>query len=226
SITYEIEYADGKKEMVYSPSLFPDHGSFKAVSEPWIKAKIISPYEYMGAITQLLYEHEGQTTHSDMFGDDRIELDIDMPLRELMRNFFDELKSVSSGFASLSYEIGELKPADVARLDVLVAEEVMPAFSRVVAKRRAEEEPKEVVEKLYKVLPKQQFTVKIQGKTLGRIIASKTLSAMRKDVTAGLYGGDVTRKKKMLEKQKKGKKRLKGVGRVSIPQHVFLKMMK
>ncbi|MFC1720840.1 translation elongation factor 4 [Patescibacteria group bacterium] len=226
SITYEIEYNDGKKEMVYSPSLFPDHGSFKGVSEPWINAKIISPYGYLGAITQLLYEHEAQTKHSDMFGDDRIELDIEMPLRELMRNFFDELKSISSGFASLSYEIGELKPADVARLDILVAEEVMPAFSRVVARRRAEEEAKEAVEKLYKVLPKQQFTVKIQGKSLGRIIASKTLSAMRKDVTAGLYGGDVTRKKKMLEKQKKGKKKLKEKGRVNIPQAVFLKMMK
>ena len=226
SITYEVEYNDGKKEMIYSPSLFPDHGSFKTVSEPWIKAKIISPYEYLGDITQLLYSHEAITTHSDMFGDDRIELDVDMPLRELMRNFFDDLKSVSSGFASLSYEIGELKPAEVARLDILVAEEVMPAFSRVVAKRRAEEEAKETVEKLYKVLPKQQFQVKIQGKTLGRIIASKTLSAMRKDVTAKLYGGDVSRKRKLLEKQKKGKKRLKEKGRVSIPQSVFLKMMK
>ncbi len=226
SITYEIEYNDGKKEMVYSPSLFPDHGSFKTVREPWIKAKIISPYEYLGDITQLLYSHEAVITHSDMFGDDRIELNIDMPLRELMRNFFDELKSVSSGFASLSYEIGELKPAEVTRLDILVAEELMPAFSRVVAKRRAEEEAKETVEKLYKILPKQQFVVKIQGKTLGRIIASKTLSAMRKDVTAKLYGGDVTRKRKLLEKQKKGKKKLKEKGRVSIPQHVFLKMMK
>jgi len=226
SITYEIEYNNGKKEMVYSPSLFPDHGSFKSVLEPWVNAKIITPGEYLGNITQLLYDHEAGITSTGTFGDNRMSIDIEMPLRELMRNFFDELKSASSGFASLSYEIGELKPASVARLDILIADEIMPAFSRVVAIRRAEEEAKETVEKLYKVLPRQMFVVKIQGRALGRIISSKTLSAMRKDVTAKLYGGDVTRKKKLLEKQKKGKKKMKGMGKVIIPQQVFLKMMK
>jgi len=226
SITYEIEYNDGKKKMVYSPSLFPDNGSFKSVLEPLVNAKIITPSEYMGNITQLLYDHEAEVIGTGTFGDNRISIDVEMPLRELMRNFFDELKSVSSGFASLSYEIGKSKPADVARLDILVADEVMPAFSRVVATRRAEEEAKEAVEKLYKVLPRQMFVIKIQGKSLGRIISSKTLSAMRKDVTAKLYGGDVTRKKKLLEKQKKGKKKMKSMGKVNIPPDIFLKMMK
>ncbi len=226
SITYEIEHNNGKKEMVYSPSLFPDHGSFKAVREPWIDAKIITPGEYIGNITQLLYDHESTIVNTETFGDNRMSVDIEMPLRELMRNFFDELKSASSGFASLSYEIGELRDANVARLDILVADEVMPAFSRVIAVRRADDEAKETVEKLYKVLPRQMFVVKIQGRVLGRIITSKTLSAMRKDVTAKLYGGDITRKRKLLEKQKKGKKKMKGMGKVNIPQDVFLKMMR
>ncbi len=225
SITYEVEYNNGTKKTIYSPALFPDHGAYTKVFEPWVTATIISPSEYLGAIMQLLYDYEAEVVTSETFGDNRVSLDIKMPLRELMRNFFDSLKSASSGFASLSYEIGESREAKVARLDILVAEEVMPAFSRVVSHRRADEEAQTAVEKLYKVLPKQLFVVKIQGKTLGRIVASKTLSAMRKDVTAKLYGGDITRKMKLLEKQKKGKKKMKQAGRVNIPQDVFLKMM-
>jgi len=226
SITYEIEYKGDKRETIYSPSLFPDHGTYEKAYEPWVLANIISPGKYMGDIMQMFYEHEAILIDSETFGDGRVSMKVEIPLRELMRNFFDELKSVSSGFASLSYEITGLRDADVTRLDILVAEEVMPAFSRVVATRRAEEEAGDAVEKLYKVLPRQMFVVKIQGKALGRIIASKTLSAFRKDVTAKLYGGDVTRKNKLLEKQKKGKKKMKQRGKVNIPHEVFLKMMK
>jgi GTP-binding protein LepA len=150
----------------------------------------------------------------------------EMPLRELMRGFFDRLKSVSSGFASLSYEFLEMRDAQVVRLDVLVAEEIVPAFSRIVSRRRLEEEAKALVTKLHETLPKQLFVVKIQAKGDGRIIASKTLSAIRKDVTGYLYGGDVTRKKKLLEKQKKGKERRAAHAKVNIPQDVFLKMVK
>jgi GTP-binding protein LepA len=149
-----------------------------------------------------------------------------MPLRELMRNFFDELKSVTSGYGSLSYEFFEMKDADVTRMDILVAEEVIEAFTRVVAQRRLDEEATKAVEKLEGVLPKQMFTTKIQAKANGRIIASRTLSAMRKDVTGYLYGGDITRKMKLLEKQKKGKKKMAERGKVSISHEVFLKMMK
>jgi len=226
SITYEVEYVNGKKEMIYSPSLFPDHGTYKKVMEPWVLVNIISPSSYLGSIMQILYDHEALVQKTDSWSGDRVSIEADMPLRELMRNFFDELKSISSGFASLSYEISDMKDAQVTRLDLIVADEVMPAFSRVVSVRRAEEEAKESVEKLYKILPRQMFVVKIQGRALGRIISSKTLSALRKDVTAKLYGGDVTRKKKLLEKQKKGKKKMKGAGKVNVPQEVFLKMMK
>jgi len=226
SITYEVEYVNGKKEMIYSPSLFPDHGTYKKVMEPWVLVNIISPSIYLGSIMQILYDHEALVQKTDSWSGDRVSIEADMPLRELMRNFFDELKSISSGFASLSYEISDMKDAQVTRLDLVVADEVMPAFSRVVSVRRAEEEVKESVEKLYKILPRQMFVVKIQGRALGRIISSRTLSALRKDVTAKLYGGDVTRKKKLLEKQKKGKKKMKNAGKVNVPQEVFLKMMK
>jgi GTP-binding protein LepA len=153
-------------------------------------------------------------------------LTVSIPLRELMRGFFDRLKSVSSGFASLSYELTDMRPADVMRLDVYIAEELVPAFSRIVSRRRVDEEARAVVEKLKKFLPRQLFVVKIQAKAGGRIIASETISAMRKDVTGYLYGGDITRKKKLLEKQKKGKERRGKHSKMHIPADVFLKVMK
>ncbi|MEK7593719.1 MAG: translation elongation factor 4 [Patescibacteria group bacterium] len=226
SINYEVEYLNGKKGMVYSPSLFPDHGTYKEVREPWVKMKIITPPEYLSPILQMLYDHEAEIGDTESFGEKRVAINALMPLRELMRNFFDELKSNSSGFASLSYEFSEMRKADVVRLDILVAEEVVSAFSRVVSKRRVEESATESVEKLAAVLPRQLFVVKIQGKALGRILSSQTLKALRKDVTGYLYGGDITRKMKLREKQKRGKKKMLSRGKVNIPQEVFLKMVR
>ena len=226
SIIYEIEYKDGNTKMIYSPALFPDDYEVVSVLEPWIDIKIITPPEYLGDIMRILFEHESEIGDSKDFGDNRVQIDAFLPLRELMRNFFDELMSVSSGFASLSYNMADYRSADVTRLDVLVADEVVVAFSRVVSKRRVQEEAEKVVEKLYKILPRQMFAMKIQGKALGRIISSKAVSAMKKDVTGHLYGGDITRKMKLREKQKKGKKKMKERGKVNISQDVFLKMMK
>lgn len=226
TITYKVIRTNDEELMVYSPPLFPDDGSVKEVYEPWVKMQVITPPEYVGTLMQIIYDHEGLVGDSEHFGDTRTAFTVDMPLRELMRGFFDEVKSGTSGFASISYEIGELKPADVVRMDLLVAEEPVAAFTRIVARRRVQEEAEKAVEKLHGILPKQLFTTKIQAKAQGRIISSKTMSAMRKDVTGYLYGGDVTRKKKLLEKQKKGKKKMKERGRVNIPQDVFMKMMK
>ncbi|MBI5005350.1 MAG: elongation factor 4 [Candidatus Lloydbacteria bacterium] len=226
TITYKVIYANGKELMVYSPSLFPDHGAYEEAFEPWVRTRIITPEEYVSAMMPLFHEHEATISASESFIGKRVSFELKMPLRELMRNFFDELKSVSSGFASLSYAIEEFRKADVARLDILVADEVVPAFSQVVSRRRVEEEARKSVEKLHAILPRQLFVVKIQARALGRIIASETLSAMRKDVTGYLYGGDITRKMKLLEKQKKGKKKMKSRGKVNIPHDVFLKMMK
>ncbi|MBU1557484.1 translation elongation factor 4 [Patescibacteria group bacterium] len=226
SITYEIEYKNGKKEIIYSPALFPDDHELVKVMEPWINIKIITPPDYLGELMRILFEHEAEIGDSKDFGDNRIEVDALLPLRELMRNFFDEVKSASSGFASLSYEMSDYRPAEVTRLDILVADEIVTAFSRVVSKRRVQEEAEKVVEKLYKILPRQMFAMKVQGKTSGRILSSKSISAMKKDVTGHLYGGDITRKMKLREKQKKGKKKMKERGKVNISQDVFLKMMK
>ncbi len=237
SITYEVTNKQGKKEKIYSPYFFPDDGNIEDVHEPWVDVKIISPSPYIGAIMQLLFDHEAEVGETDNFGraspeamtaarDIRSSISAMMPLRELMRNFFDELKSVSSGYASISYKLNENRKAFVTRLDILVADEVVPAFSRVVSKKRAEIEAENAVLKLEGLLPRQMFTLKIQGRALGRIISSRTLSGMKKDVTQHMYGGDITRKMKLREKQKKGKKKMKEKGRVNIPQEVFLKMIR
>ena len=226
SITYEVTLRDGKTETIYTPSKFPEHGTYTTVREPWVRASVIAPQDYVGTLMQILFDHEAEVGETEVFGDGRVRLSVAMPLRELMRNFFDELKSATAGYASISYELGDMREADVVRLDVLVAEEVVPAFSRVVSRRRVEHEAEKMVEKLYDILPKQLFVVKIQSRALGRIISSKTLSALKKDVTGHLYGGDITRKRKLWEKQKKGKKRMKSMGKVDIPQSVFLKMMR
>ncbi len=226
SITYEVELLNGEKKVIYSPALFPNFGSYKLVREPWIDLKIITPPAYVGNIMTLLYEHEAETGNTEIFGENRTSIEAQMPLRELMRNFFDQLKSASSGYASLSYKITGMRDADVARLDLLVADEPVIAFTRVVSRKRVQEEAESAVEKLYNILPRQLFVVKVQGQALGRILSSKTISALRKDVTGYLYGGDITRKMKLLEKQKKGKKKMKAQGRVNIPHEVFLKMMK
>ncbi len=226
SITYEVLMNNGKKEKVYSPYYFPDDGDIKTVFEPWVAVKIISPASYLGNIMQLLFDHEAEVGETENFGDSRSAVSVKMPLRELMRNFFDELKSVSSGYGSISYEIGEMREANVTRLDILVADEPVAAFSRVVSRKRVEEEAENAVEKLHGILPKQMFTTKIQGKALGRIISSRTMQAFKKDVTQHMYGGDITRKMKLREKQKKGKKKMQERGRVNIPQDVFLKMMR
>jgi len=225
SITYEADLKNGKRVVIYSPIHFPDDGSVSQVYEPWVEIQLITPSEHISAIMQLLYEHEAVTGASETFGDGRTMFLIEMPLRELMRNFFARIKTASSGFASLSYSIGDLRPADVVRLDMLVAEELVPAFSKVVSRRRVQEEAETMVDKLYKSLPRQQIVTKIQAKSMGRILSAKKLSAMKKDVTAGLYGGDITRKMKLREKQKKGKKKMQSHGKVNIPHEVFIKMI-
>jgi len=223
---YEVHRKNGGVEYVYTPTRFPNDNEALDVKEMWVATAIITPPEYLGSIMQLLHDHEADVVHTESMPDGRSKLTAHMPLRELMRNFFDKLKNASSGFASLSYEPLEMRHAEVTRLDILVAEELAPAFSRIVAKRRCQEEARDMVAKLKDLLPRQLFVVKIQAMSQGKIIASERLSAMRKDVTAKLYGGDVTRKNKLLEKQKKGKKKALARGKVHIPHDVFMKVMK
>jgi GTP-binding protein LepA len=228
TISYVVTTTRGEREVIYTPAKFPEHGDILKIEEPWAKVIIITPPDSVSALVQVLYDHEAQTVGTETYLDGRIEMTVTMPLRELMRGFFDVLKNISSGYASLSYEILPERLADVERLDILVAEEPVPAFSRVVARRRVQEEAEKMVEKLHAILPKQLFVTKIQARSQGRIIASKSLSAMRKDVTGYLYGGDVSRKNKLLDKQKRGKKKMlaRGTGKVTIPEEVFMKMVR
>ena len=226
TITYEIEDLKGKRVKIYSAVHFPDEGTCKDVYEPWVNIRIITPSTYTGALQVLFHEHEVVQTNMENWTGERVSIEGQIPLRELMRGFFDELKSVSSGYASLSYKIGELRKADIARLDLLVNDERIAAFSRVISRRRIETEANIAVDKLEEFIPKQMIEVKIQAKALGRIIASRRKSALRKDVTDYLYGGDITRKMKLREKQKKGKKKMQSRGSVSIPHETYLKMTK
>ncbi len=236
SITYKVKMKSGpnagKEVMIYSPHLFPNDGEVSAVEEPWVNMTLITPMQYLGNVMQMLYDHEAEVGDTVNFGEGRSQIHFTMPLRELMRNFFDDLKSNTSGYASISYDIGGFRPADVVRLDLLVADEAVAAFTRIVSRRKALEEAENAVEKLHAILPRQQFETKIQGFALGRILSSRTVKAFRKDVlmhgSKVVGGGDVSRKKKLLEKQKKGKARMKerGTGKVNIPHEVFLKMMR
>jgi len=223
---YEITKQGGAVENIYAPARFPDDGTAKLVREMWVSVALITPPQYIGAVSRLLYDHEATVGESETLPDGKVRLSAQMPLRELMRGFFDRLKSVSSGFASLSYELVGMREADCVRLDILVAEEPVPAFARIVSRRRLQKEAEALVEKLEELLPRQMFELKIQARSGGRILASRRKSAMRKDVTQHMYGGDITRKMKLREKQKKGKKKMLARGKVDIPHEVFLKVVR
>jgi len=225
TINYLVTTKNGKETMVYSPTLFPDHGDIISVREPWVNVSIFVPADYLGPLMQVLYAHEAIVGDTNHLGG-RHSVNLEMPLRELMRNFFDEVKSATSGYASLSYELGEMKDASVIKMEIYVAEELFPAFTRIVSQARVQEESEKTVERLFNILPKQMFSTKIQAKVNGRILSSKTISAIRKNVTDYLYGGDITRKMKLREKQKKGKKRMQQGAKVSIGQDVFLKLLR
>lgn len=226
TVEYEVTKKNGETVHVYNPTHFPDDGSILSVQEQWADVSIITPGEYLSGIIQLLHQHEGEVTHTESLPDGRLSLRIDMPLRELMRNFFDKLKNVSSGFGSLSYQLAGYKAADVLRMDMLVVEEVVPAFTRIVSRRRLQEEATAMCEKLKNALSQQLFVVKIQAKADGRIVASERISAASKDVTDYLYGGDITRKMKLREKQKKGKKRRGEHASLDIDHDTFVKVLR
>ncbi|KKS95842.1 MAG: Elongation factor 4 [Candidatus Giovannonibacteria bacterium GW2011_GWA1_43_15] len=225
TVKYRVKTKQGEAE-VYSPHKFPDEHEILEILEPYIKIEILAPPEKLSGILKLLGEHEVKIFFTTKFSESRIKIDGEMPLRELMRDFFDALKSVSQGYASLGYEFLDLRQADLVRLDVLVAEEIVPAFSRIVSHARLEHEAEAAVEKLYNILPRALFSLKIQAKAHGRILASRSLKAMSKDVTGHLYGGDRSRKMKLWKKQKEGKKRLGVRADYNIPPEVYLKMIR
>ncbi|PSO46684.1 MAG: elongation factor 4, partial [Parcubacteria group bacterium SW_4_46_8] len=201
------------------------YGDIEGVTEPEVTITIRTPGEYINKIMTLVYDHEGEVTSTTSGDSGQLTVTATMPLRELMRGFFSELKQASSGFASLSYEVTGYAPADVVKLDVLVAKEEVPALTEIVSKENLQKRARAVVENLKELLPQQIVSVRIQARAEGDIIAAETLAATRKNVTEGLYGGDYSRKKKQLKNQREGKKQMKEDMSVQIPSDVYVDML-
>ncbi len=226
SVVYEINLMGGGVETVYNPAGFPDPSTIQSVKEPWADVAILTPSAYIGPIMDIVTQRRGISMGMDYVGQERVEMKFEMPLATIIMDFYDKLKSVSSGYASLNYEVKEMREGNLVKLDILVAGEKIDALSAIAHRSTAESDGRELVEKLKTLIPRQQFEIAIQAAIGSKVIARETISALRKDVTGYLYGGDVTRKMKLLNKQKKGKKRMKKVGKVDIPQEAFLAVLK
>ncbi len=226
SVEYKINYKNGESKIIHTPAELPDPSLFESIEEPWVNVEILLPQTYIGGILELITGRRGIYKNMDYLSNDRVLVSAEMPLANIIIDFYDKLKSVSSGYASLNYELIEFRKGDLVKLDILVATERVDALSMIVHKDLAEAEGRSLAEKLKTLIPRQQFEIAIQAVIGGKVVARETISAVRKDVTKGLYGGDVTRKMKVLEKQKKGKKRLKRIGSVDIPQEAFLAILK
>ena len=212
---------DGTEHVVTNPSEFPE-GKVSKVEEPIVKATILAPSEYIGAIMELCQNRRGTLLGMDYLSEDRIEMRYTLPLAEIVFDFFDQLKSRTKGYASLDYEPSGDQEAALVKVDILLQGEAVDAFSAVVHRDKAYAYGVAMAAKLRELIPRQQFEVPIQAAIGSRIIARETIRAIRKDVLAKCYGGDITRKRKLLEKQKEGKKRMKTVGRVEVPQEAFI----
>jgi len=233
SVAYKVVKSNGEETVIRSPQRLPDPTQIDIIEEPWVKLDIITPKAYLGNIIKLAQEKRGvykNTEYISTSGDDndRVLLHYEIPMSAILTDFYDKIKSISAGYASINYEYLDYRPADVVKMDILVAEEPVEALATIVYRDDASRQGREVVEILKDNLARQMFAVKIQAAIQGKVIASEKLSAMRKDVTAKLYGGDVTRKRKLLEKQKKGKKKMMaaGKGSVEIPPDTFVKILK
>ena len=226
SVIYEVLMTNGDLINVDSPNKMPDRGSISEIREPYIRTNIFVPSEYVGAIMELCQDKRGQYVAMDYINQTRVNIHYDIPLAEIVYDFFDKLKSSTKGYASFDYEIIGYKPSNLVKMDILINGEVVDALSVIVHKDFAYNRGKNIVENLKEIIPRQMFQVPIQASIGSKVIARENISAMRKNVLAKCYGGDVTRKRKLLEKQKEGKKRMKMVGSVEIPQEAFLAVLK
>jgi GTP-binding protein LepA len=225
SVGFEVQMTNGEVVEVHSPSDFPDPARVAEVREPFVKATILTPKEYVGAIMELCQDRRGEHTGMHYLSAERVQISYDLPLAEIVLDFFDQLKSRTRGYASLDYELAGLRPSEIVRLDVLLAGEPVDALSMLVHKDKAYAVGRTLSEKLREKIPRQQYDVPIQAAIGSHIVARETVKAFRKDVTAKCYGGDISRKRKLLERQREGKKRMKQVGRVEVPQEAFLAVL-
>ncbi len=226
SVNYHVYKTDGTMLQITSPQDLPDVTKIDHVEEPYLKAKIIVPPDYMGAVMQLAIEHRGITKDMVYLSEKSVEMHFDVPLAELILDFFDQLKSRTKGYASLDYEFADYRTSDLVKLDILLAGDEVDALSFIVHKDKAYSLARGLCDRLKEIIPRQQFEVPIQGAIGNKIISRSTVKAVRKDVLAKCYGGDISRKRKLLEKQKEGKKRMKSIGSVEVPQEAFLAVLK
>jgi GTP-binding protein LepA len=225
SVSFDLTLTDGTHVEVHNPSDMPDPAKIAEIREPTIAASILAPKEHIGAIMELCQERRGTHKGMHFLSADRVQLSYDLPLAEIVLDFFDQLKSRTRGYASFDYEISGMQPSNLAKLDVLLAGEPVDALSMVVHRDKAYDVGRTLTEKLRAKIPRQQYDVPIQAAIGSHIIARETVKAYRKDVIAKCYGGDISRKRKLLEKQKEGKKRMKQVGRIEVPQEAFLAVL-
>lgn len=226
SVVYKAKLADGKVIEVDNPVNMPDPSNIEETQEPTIRAVIHVPSEFVGDVLSLVMDKRGICDHTETLDETRLMLTCTLPLNEILVDFYDRLKSITRGYGSMDYEVSAYQKADLVKLDILVNAEPVDAFSCIVHRSKAEFKGRALCSKLAELIPNQMFKIPIQAAVGGKVVARETISALRKDVTSKCYGGDITRKRKLLEKQKEGKKRMKQVGRVSIPQEAFIKVLK
>jgi GTP-binding protein LepA len=226
SVEYEVEMLDGETLLVDSPAKLPEEVQIKEIREPWMLLQIITPTDYYGTIMELVTKRHGIYKNQDYPAPNRVQLNFEIPLSEIIVDFFDDLKSRSRGYASMDYLFIEYRSGELEKLEVLVGGEPVDAMAAIVHKDAAYHKGQRLVTKLKELIPRQLYDVAIQASAAGRVISRANVKAVRKDVLAKCYGGDITRKKKLLEKQKKGKKRMKMVGNVEIPQEAFMAVLR
>tara|TARA_B100000809_G_scaffold210200_1_gene213434 strand:+ start:1231 stop:3030 length:1800 start_codon:yes stop_codon:yes gene_type:complete len=226
TVQYDVTLTNGEEVVVDNPSFFPDAGDVERVEEPYIKASIMIPEKFLGAVMELCREQRGEKTQFDYLAVGRVEVTSEMPLAEVLFDFYDRLKTVTRGYGSFDYDALDYRATDIVKVDIMVNKERVDALSQLVHRDKARSRAMHYCDKLSATIPKHQFKIPIQGTIGGTIIARKTINAFRKDVTAKCYGGDITRKRKLLDKQKKGKQKMKMVGSVEIPQEAFIAVLK
>ncbi|MEO0415579.1 MAG: translation elongation factor 4, partial [Verrucomicrobiota bacterium] len=225
-VIYRVIKSNGEEVEIDNPSFLPEPQEITEIAEPTVKAYVMTPNDYIGEIMRLVGEKRGELINTETLDHSRVLLTAILPLNEILVDFNDKLKSMTRGYGSMDYEHGEYRPAKLVKMDIMISGEPVDAFSTIVHRDKAEGRGRELAARLKEVIPQQLFAVAIQATIGGKIIARETNSAMRKNVTAKCYGGDISRKRKLLEKQKEGKKRMKAIGKVNIPQEAFIKVLK